>query len=962
MPEDELGKDSDDSTFTKPLKQFNKESSNVAHVSSLRSEYFDKFEQSPVVMEIKSNGALVKSILAEFEKNSEIPEKETAEKTTIDVDIDSVIEENYMTMTPKKNVLGPRSSTNSEATVIFNDIENDENHYVEMTQNADASLLASSSNNSEINEQQPYEMVCFTESRLEPVYMELKVPEKNSDKDALPDILMGPKRKKSGVNKSDSSDADDEASKDLDSLDTPSQPRFSLSDTFRPASYYLGCKSVCTRISRQLRLELVSPPPIPSSPPPLDDLDNAEEYNFGQDKSRKDETFRYNLLARLQVNRNSDQFFNSANKGSKNSEKYTKGSTQSLDTKKESLYSPGNKSGDVSSVCSGVTDTDRQYGSSRMSHNSDSDVELRITKAAEYENMLKRRPVSEEFCNELESTFNKAHSSDMGRYLDNFQIETKSIRTDKSRDEEYLPHKENDKFITRHDSIVRRSHSLEGLLENVLSENVDTNITVVDNEFDNNTQNQTTSEGSYLWEEDSIWRERLRSASQRHTKSMEDLDSIGDTRKKQKKAPRGISRGVTYVNDNFFKPDKHQKEQENNETKSSKNEIKKEGSFIIDREKLRQWDLLSSAPSDDQLSTTAAQVQEGNNLVVELGEGNCGPTESSNTQEAASGSISINTRDMAQLNARDTFPRAISAKKIWSSNTQPLEARSVTNLNRTHEGEHFGMPNAQGYYHQIASEHDLPPEAAHQINTRKTRPEGWNTYKKLEQIKQHLLELEKQYEKGKPLVNLVDNMVKLGSLYRVPTDRPNLNPYIRDRLEFNQQIQERRLLAEEKREWNRLNPNHFHLQEKVQQLYQLDRLIHEESGTLQNLQQDKEDIERALGGLRHRLTKGFNDPAEVEQARKQQVLLENELSRVHLMLAQNSKKLEETVAGNARLEQELLVLKQKLQTTRQQRSSQQYSNASDSLTCAMGNSAMLESDLHRVQKKNRGSSKATARA
>lgn len=176
-------------------------------------------------------------------------------------------------------------------------------------------------------------------------------------------------------------------------------------------------------------------------------------------------------------------------------------------------------------------------------------------------------------------------------------------------------------------------------------------------------------------------------------------------------------------------------------------------------------------------------------------------------------------------------------------------------------------------------------------------------------------------------MNLVDNMVKLGSLYRTPTDHNNINPYIRDRLEFNQQIQERRLLAEEKRDWNRITPNHYQLQEKVQQLYQLDRLIHEESGTLQNLQQDKEDIERALGGLRMRINKGFNDPAEVEQARKQQIMLENELSRVHFMLAQNSKKLEETVAGNARLEQELLVLKQKLQTSRQHRNSPQFSNA-----------------------------------
>lgn len=183
-----------------------------------------------------------------------------------------------------------------------------------------------------------------------------------------------------------------------------------------------------------------------------------------------------------------------------------------------------------------------------------------------------------------------------------------------------------------------------------------------------------------------------------------------------------------------------------------------------------------------------------------------------------------------------------------------------------------------------------------------------------------------QYEKGKPLVNLVDNMVKLGSLYRFPKDYNNY-PYVKNRLDFNQQMQERRLLAEERKDWNRLSSNQTELQAKVQQLYQLDRLIQEESETLQGLQQDKEEIERALGGLRNRLIKGFKDPAEVVQARKQQILLENELSRVHSMLAQNSRKLEETVAGNARLEQELLVLKQKLQIARQQRSSPQISNA-----------------------------------
>lgn len=169
-------------------------------------------------------------------------------------------------------------------------------------------------------------------------------------------------------------------------------------------------------------------------------------------------------------------------------------------------------------------------------------------------------------------------------------------------------------------------------------------------------------------------------------------------------------------------------------------------------------------------------------------------------------------------------------------------------------------------------------------------------------------------------------MVKLGSLYKFPKETIE-NTVMKNRLEFNQQVQERRLLAEERRDWNRSSPNHDELQAKVNQLYHLDRLIQEESGTLHALQHDKEEIERVLGGLRNRFSEGFDDPAEVEHARRQQFVLENELSRIHTLLARNSRKLEETVVGNARLEQELLVLKQKLQTSRQQRFSPQISNA-----------------------------------
>lgn len=181
-------------------------------------------------------------------------------------------------------------------------------------------------------------------------------------------------------------------------------------------------------------------------------------------------------------------------------------------------------------------------------------------------------------------------------------------------------------------------------------------------------------------------------------------------------------------------------------------------------------------------------------------------------------------------------------------------------------------------------------------------PRRLENLQRLEELKNHLMDLEKQYEKGKPLVNLVDNMVKLGSLYNrnaingstgVTASRHDLfqenSKNHRDRLEFNQRVQEQRLLAEERRDWDRLSPDHGQLQAKVQQLYKLDRLLQEESGTLHSLQQDKEILEKALGGLRHKLQGSRSNLVEAERYRKQQLLLERELSRVRVLLAHNSK-------------------------------------------------------------------------
>lgn len=48
-------------------------------------------------------------------------------------------------------------------------------------------------------------------------------------------------------------------------------------------------------------------------------------------------------------------------------------------------------------------------------------------------------------------------------------------------------------------------------------------------------------------------------------------------------------------------------------------------------------------------------------------------------------------------------------------------------------------------------------------------------------------------------------------------------------------------------------------------------------------------LERAIGGLRHKLQGIHGNPAEAERYRRQQRLLERELSRVRSILAHNSK-------------------------------------------------------------------------
>lgn len=79
------------------------------------------------------------------------------------------------------------------------------------------------------------------------------------------------------------------------------------------------------------------------------------------------------------------------------------------------------------------------------------------------------------------------------------------------------------------------------------------------------------------------------------------------------------------------------------------------------------------------------------------------------------------------------------------------------------------------------------------------------------------------------------------------------------------------------------------MQQKVQQLYELDEILQEESDNLHLLQRDKEDIEGALAELNRKFATDRVQPESFVTTKKIQHSLEVELSKIHRQLAINSR-------------------------------------------------------------------------
>uniref|UniRef100_A0A336K775 CSON002371 protein n=1 Tax=Culicoides sonorensis TaxID=179676 RepID=A0A336K775_CULSO len=457
-----------------------------------------------------------------------------------------------------------------------------------------------------------------------------------------------------------------------------------------------------------------------------------------------------------------------------------------------------------------------------------------------------------------------------------------------------------------------------------------------------------------LVEENSFLLDKFHRISDRHTKSMSELRHIEEKIKKNKnnkKQTSKLTRDVTYVNDEICLKEKSilKKSYDNIRRPNDSDEgddvyvqlavtedlyetLRQEDTqkiyLSIDREKIRQWDLMSSGLHLASSVNNIHKIMQGLLKYILF----YASISVKTINFLPKGNLTIKTEPSKP---RQNLPRDNDNEAILPCYEKPNDInfeiidkhnkiKAGELLNRTHEELVLLLIHLRKENTIVVRHIEKCCTKIHEVqnNIRITDgKEKEENLSKLNHLKQQLSKLEKKYEENKPLVNLVDNMVKLGSFYNKNAEMHYTNTLL---TEQNQKEQERRMFADEQKQWERISPNPFELKNKVQQLDELDQLLNQESNTLQSLQRDKEGIEQAISGLQTQLENNDTSNSALIAARRQQHILEQE-----------------------KLEEELLVLRQKLQMSRDMK--EIYANSEGVSSYGSGATAILESELRRVQ-------------
>ncbi|XP_060072453.1 uncharacterized protein LOC132552308 [Ylistrum balloti] len=223
------------------------------------------------------------------------------------------------------------------------------------------------------------------------------------------------------------------------------------------------------------------------------------------------------------------------------------------------------------------------------------------------------------------------------------------------------------------------------------------------------------------------------------------------------------------------------------------------------------------------------------------------------------------------------------------------------------------------------------------------------------QLRSQLEDADKRLEVYRPMVNLVHNMVNMGSLYggdnfmlasqyRKHLLSPDEFTPPKKMLEFSRKHQEEKIVHGIKEDIKQLSSDEVILEDKLEKLYELDRRMHEQSYHVAQAQEDKEMLEKALQGILRQQDTCRDNPREQDQLIHQQRTIEKEISRVMHQLAKASRDLEETTAENNMIEHEVALLRSKV-TGELSRSKSAPSLSNESLR----NKMKMQKDLAQVK-------------
>ncbi|XP_050354512.1 uncharacterized protein LOC126776243 isoform X3 [Nymphalis io] len=368
-------------------------------------------------------------------------------------------EDHYLPMSPRKmSTIEPAHKTILENISVFDQsmpLNYEDNPYVEMNVGI------------EEDDMQAYEIVCVNNGKAEPVYMELStvISQIKSNEDLVKSNNLSEtasnfadtkdqtlkRSTKNQKDKLDSSEAEEEDSVDL------SFRRFSISDNFRPASYYLGGSRSILERQDSLDSDIVPPPPVPSSSPPFDDLLDEELSKYILDKLDKSDISQDNSIIKMLTREN--QSMNKIKKKTTSLMIYGSGTSihdtvsrgEKIRNSRASLTSENDRSIEASSsfynnsiveqLNNSGNETDslrsinKNKGRSRLSlesdvsskfeatpsNQSDSIVDLRNScEEPNFENEIKRRPLSSDSMYELNESENHVDNEYSNVNLDSY--------------------------------------------------------------------------------------------------------------------------------------------------------------------------------------------------------------------------------------------------------------------------------------------------------------------------------------------------------------------------------------------------------------------------------------------------------------------------------------------------------------------------------------------------------------